>query len=143
MTHSSPNHSTDSVPSSAGAAPAIPGERFASPFAVRTPAGAEGWQGMYPYYALLSDERRELDDGKFWFFDGMHNPEPLYPFDTIMTENWWVAASQMSTRVWPIPPAGGIDHRIINGYLYISPNAVTDPDEIARRAAEFAVRAGH
>jgi pyruvate, water dikinase len=143
MTLSSPNHSTDSVPSSAGAAPAIPGERFASPFAVRTPAGAEGWQGMYPYYALLSDERRELDDGKFWFFDGMHNPEPLYPFDTIMTENWWVAASQMSTRVWPIPPAGGIDHRIINGYLYISPNAVTDPDEIARRAEEFAVRAGH
>jgi pyruvate, water dikinase len=143
MTLTTPNPSTDSVPSSEGAASAIPGERFASPFAVETPAGAEGWQSMYPYYALLSDARRELDDGKFWFFDGMHNPEPLYPFDTIMTENWWVAASQMSTRVWPIPPAGGIDHRIINGYLYISPNAVTDPDEVAKRAEEFATRAGH
>ncbi|GAB3394320.1 PEP-utilizing enzyme [Amycolatopsis echigonensis] len=124
-------------------AQAVPGERFASPFAVETPPGAEGWESMYPYYALLSQERAEFEDGKFWFFDGMHNPEPLYPFDTIMTENWWVAASQMSTRVWPVPPAGGIDHRIINGYLYISPNAVTDPDEIARRAEEFAVRAGH
>ena len=51
----------------------------------------------------------------------MHNPEPMYPFDTIATENWWVAVSQMSTRVWPIPLAGGIDHRIVNGYLYISP----------------------
>ena len=124
-------------------AQAVPGERFASPFAVQTPPGAEGWETMYPYYALLSEERAEFEDGKFWFFDGMHNPEPLYPFDTIMTENWWVAASQMSTRVWPVPPAGGIDHRIINGYLYISPNAVTDPDEIARRAEQFAERAGH
>ncbi|MCP2251575.1 pyruvate, water dikinase [Prauserella aidingensis] len=124
-------------------AEAVPGERFASPFAIRTPEGAEGWQSMYPYYALLSEERAESEDGKFWFFDGMHNPEPLYPFDTIMTENWWVAASQMSTRVWPVPPAGGIEHRIINGYLYISPSAVTDPDEIARRAEEFSERAGH
>jgi pyruvate,water dikinase len=143
MTLTSSNFSTDGVPSSEGAAAAVPGQRFASPFAVQTPAGAEGWQRMYPYYALLSDERREFEDGKFWFFDGMHNPEPLYPFDTIMTENWWVAASQMSTRVWPVPPAGGIDHRIINGYLYISPNAVTDPAEVARRAQDFAVRAGH
>ncbi|SFF91846.1 PEP-utilizing enzyme [Blastococcus tunisiensis] len=143
MTLTSPSTSSDGVPSSEGAAEAVPGQRFASPFAVQTPTGAEGWQSMYPYYALLSDERRESEDGKFWFFDGMHNPEPLYPFDTIMTENWWVAASQMSTRVWPVPPAGGIDHRIINGYLYISPNAVTDPDEVARRAQDFAVRAGH
>ena len=111
MTLSSSNSSTDGVPSSEGAAQAVPGKRFASPFAVQTPAGAEGWQSMYPYYALLSDERRELEDGKFWFFDGMHNPEPLYPFDTIMTENWWVAASQMSTRVWPVPPAGGTCQR--------------------------------
>jgi pyruvate, water dikinase len=117
--------------------------RFASPFDIAAPPGAEDWQSLYPYYALLSEDRRALDEGKFWFFDGMHNPEPLYPFDTIMTENWWVAASQMSTRVWPVPPAGGIDHRIINGYLYISPNAVTDPGEIARRAEAFGARAGH
>ena len=147
MTLTSPDPGTAaSQPGSSGPgepAQAIPGERFASPFAVTTPAGAEGWESMYPYYALLSEERREFDDGKFWFFDGMHNPEPLYPFDTIMTENWWVAVSQMSTRVWPLPLAGGIDHRIINGYLYISPNAVTDPDEVARRAEAFAARAGH
>ncbi|OZM75407.1 PEP-utilizing enzyme [Pseudonocardia sp. MH-G8] len=146
MTSTSPTP-TDAPPVPAGAADApaqaVPGKRFASPFAVQTPPGAEGWHSMYPYYALLCDERREFDDGKFWFFDGMHNPEPLYPFDTIMTENWWVAVSQMSTRVWPIPLAGGIDHRIINGYLYISPNAVTDADEIAQRAQEFTVRAGH
>ncbi|MEK6439455.1 PEP-utilizing enzyme [Pseudonocardia sp. T1-2H] len=139
MTLTSPDSSSAPIEP----AQAVPGKRFASPFAVTTPPGAEGWESMYPYYALLSKERAEFEDGKFWFFDGMHNPEPLYPFDTIMTENWWVAVSQMSTRVWPIPLAGGIDHRIINGYLYISPNAVTDPDAIAARAEDFAVRAGH
>jgi pyruvate,water dikinase len=143
MTTSSSHAAPWSVPSHLGAAEAIPGQRFASPFAVRTPPGAEGWQSMYPYYALLSEERREVEDSRFWFFDGMHNPEPMFPFDTIATENWWVAVSQMSTRVWPIPLAGGIDQRIINGYLYISPSAVTDPDVIAERARHFTERASH
>lgn len=118
-------------------------KRFPSLFEVETPAGAEGWQKLYPYYAHISEERRPFEEGKFWFFDGMHNPDPLYPFDMIMTENWWVAVSQMSTRVWALPPAIGIDHRVINGYLYISPNAVTDPAQIAERAEYFARRAGH
>lgn len=120
-----------------------PKTSFKSPFDIETPAGAERWQSLYRYYSLISEERREFEEGKFWFFDGMHNPEPLYPFDTIMTENWWVAASQMSSRVWALPPAMGIDHRIINGYLYVSPNAVTDPQKIAERQDYFARRAGH
>ncbi|GAA5040837.1 pyruvate,water dikinase [Thermocatellispora tengchongensis] len=132
-----------SEPTPQPAAAAVPGVRFASPFAVPTPPGAEGWESMYPYYALLSEDRRKDEDARFWFFDGMHNPEPLYPFDTIATENWWVAVSQMSTRVWPIPLAGGIDHRIVNGYLYVSPTAVTDQEQIAARARHFAERAGH
>ena len=66
-------------------------KRFPSPFEVEPPAGAEDWQRLYPYYYLFSEERREFEEGKFWFFDGMHNPEPIYPFDTIMTESWWVA----------------------------------------------------
>ncbi|MEQ9691783.1 MAG: PEP-utilizing enzyme [Bauldia litoralis] len=119
------------------------GKAFQSPFDVETPQGAEGWEKLYRYYALVSDERREFEESKFWFFDGMHNPEPLYPFDTIMTENWWVAVSQMTTRVWALPPALGIDHRIVNGYLYVSPNSVTDPAKIAERQEYFARRAGH
>ena len=123
--------------------PATGKKAFQSPFDVEVPHGAEGWQGLYRYYALLSEERRDFEEGKFWFFDGMHNPEPLYPFDTIMTDNWWVAVSQMTTRVWALPPALGIDHRVINGYLYVSPNAVTDPAKIAERAEYFTRRAGY
>ena len=118
-------------------------KRFPSPFELPAPEGAEGWQELYPYYYLFSSERRDMEDGKFWFFDGMHNPEPLYPFDTIMTENWWVAASQMASRVWPIPVAMGIDQRLVNGYIYISPNGVTDAEKIAERNVHFTRRAGH
>ena len=73
----------------------------------------------------------------------MHNPEPIFPFDTIMTENWWVACNQMTTRVFLVPPAWGIDHRIVNGYLYISPSTLSDPALIAERAEYFGRRAGH
>jgi len=117
--------------------------RFTSPFEVETPEGAEGWERLYPYYYLFSEERREFEDGKFWFFDAMHNPEPVHPFDTIMTESWWVALNQFGTRMYVVPPALGSDQRIVNGYLYISPNSITDPELIARRAELFSVRAGH
>jgi pyruvate,water dikinase len=123
---------------------AVAGDRtFPSPFAIETPAGGEGWEDLYPYYYVFSDARRDFEEGKFWFFDGMHNPEPVYPFDAIMTENWAVAVNQLTTRVWQIPPSLGIDHRVVNGYLYISPNAITDPDVIAARAEVFMKRAGH
>ncbi len=120
-----------------------PARSFTSPFAIASPPGAEGWQELYPYYYVISDARRTFEEEKFWFFDGMHNPEPVYPFDAIMTENWAVAVNQLTTRVWLIPPSLGIDHRVVNGYLYVSPNAITDPAEIARRAEYFTRRAGH
>ena len=118
-------------------------QRFPSPFEVEAPPGAEDWRRLYPYYYLFSEERREFEDGKFWFCDSMHNPEPIYPFDTIMTESWWVALNQYTTRVWVIPPALGIDHRIVNGYLYISPNTITDPKLIEERVVYFTKRAGY
>ena len=98
--------------------------RFPSPFEVEAPPGAEDWQRLYPYYYLFSDERREYEEEEFWFFDGLHNPEPLYPFDTIMTESWWVLLSQFLTRVWSVPSALGIDQRLVNGYLYVSPTSI-------------------
>jgi pyruvate,water dikinase len=40
-----------------------------------------------------------------------------------------------------LPTTLGINHRIINGRVYIGGNAVTDPAEIERRTAEFQKRA--
>ena len=117
--------------------------RFPSPFSVAAPPGAEDWRRLYPYYYLFSDERREFEEGKFWFFDGMHNPEPVYPFDTIMPESWWVLLNQFLTRVWPVPPTLGIDQRIVNGYLYVSPTSITDEAVIEARVPQFLERAGY
>jgi pyruvate,water dikinase len=116
---------------------------FPSPFSVATPPGAEGWEELYPYYMRFREDQEDSENGRFWFFDGMHNPQPIYPFDTIMVENWWVACNLQTTRLWQVPPALGIDQRIVNGYIYCSPTAITDPAVIAERAEVFQRRAGY
>ncbi len=117
--------------------------RFPSPFDVPTPEGCEGWEKLYPYYYLFSEDRRELEESKFWFFDSMHHPEVLYPFDTITSESWWVALGEMNSRVYIVPPALGIDHRVLNGRLYISANAIMDEEVVGARVAHFMERAGY
>ncbi len=38
-------------------------KHFPSPFDVPTPEGCEGWEELYPYYYLFSEERREFEEG--------------------------------------------------------------------------------
>lgn len=116
---------------------------FTNPFQVETPEGAEGWQRLYPYYAVFSEDRRAVEEQQFWFWDSMHYPEPMFPFDMVMPEQTWTILNQNTTKYMRVPTALGIDHRVVNGYVYISPNAVTDPADVERRAAEFGPRAGH
>ena len=116
---------------------------FQNPFEVETPAGAEGWERLYPYYAVFSQDRREFEEQKFWFHDSMHYPEPMYPFDLLMPENTWLILNQNTTKVFVVPTALGLDHRVVNGYVYVSPTMITDPAEIERRAAFFHERATH
>jgi pyruvate,water dikinase len=118
-------------------------EDFTSPFDVPTADGAEGWERMYPEYWQFSEDRREFEEGKLWFRDSMHYPEPMFPFDTLLPEDTWVILSQNTTKVFQVPTSLGLDHRIINGYVYVSPNTIDDADEIARRAAVFGPRAGY
>jgi pyruvate, water dikinase len=114
-----------------------------SPFDVPTPEGAEGWAEMYRHDALFSAASAPGDGDRCWFFDAMHFTEPIYPFDSVVLDAVVLGVGQASTRLFCIPAALGIDHRIVNGYVYISANSVTDPEEIARRARLFAARAGH
>ncbi len=119
---------------------------FPSPHEIDTIPGTEGWQRMYPYHYTFSTtypERTEYEEGMFWFYDGLHYPEPVYPFDLIWDEAWYLALSQYNTRIFSVPPAYGIDHRIVNGYAYIAPVAVKDPREVEARAAQFRERAGY
>ncbi len=116
---------------------------FASPFDIETPPGAEGWEKLYPYYLLYSDARRDFEDDKLWFQDAGHWPEALYPFDTIFYEFAMLCISQYNSRVFLLPLSMGIDFRVLNGYAYVSPNPVTDPEVADERAAHFRERAGY
>ncbi|MBI5441982.1 MAG: PEP-utilizing enzyme, mobile region [Deltaproteobacteria bacterium] len=120
--------------------------KFLSPHEIPTIPGTEGWERMYPYHYQFSKDdpaRAEHEAKQFWFYDGLHYPEPHYPFDVIMDEAWYLACSQANTRLFLVPPANGIDHRIINGYIYVSGLAVEDPEEVQRRIPLFMKRAGH
>ncbi|HXF71731.1 MAG TPA: PEP-utilizing enzyme [Actinomycetota bacterium] len=117
--------------------------RFPSPFEVETPPGAEGWQRMYPYYLLFSEENREWEESVLWFQDGMHHPEVEFPFDTITHECWRLALGQYNSRIFAVPPAYGIEQRILNGYVYITPVPVTDPEWTKERVDIFMRRAGY
>ena len=48
-----------------------------------------------------------------------------------------------NTRIFIVPPALGIDHRIHNGYIYITPLPVANPEDIPKRAELFMKRAGY
>src|SRR5689334_14929591 len=115
---------------------------FQSPFEVPAPAGVEGWESMYPYYALFSEERRDSEEVRGWFRDGMHFPEPMYPFDFVTADSPYLCLGQANSRIFLVPPALGIDHRVLYGWVYMSANGVADPEEIGRRAQEFEKRAG-
>ena len=120
--------------------------KFPTPHELGTIPGTEGWERMYPYqYQFTTDdpEREQYEKDTFWFYDGLHYPEPLYPFDTIWDEAWYLALSQFSHRIFSIPPVMGVDHRMKNGYVYISPVPVTDPEVVGGRVADFMERAGH
>ena len=120
--------------------------KFMDPHDVPMIPGTEGWERMYPYQYQFSKEdpeRAAFESNQIWFYDGLHYPEPHYPFDLIWDEFWSLTLSQYTTRHYIVPPALGIDHRIVNGYVYISPVGVADPEEIGRRVPHFMERAGY
>ncbi len=120
--------------------------KFPSPHKAETIPGTEGWERMYPYHYMFTTEnpdRKKYEESMFWFYDGLHYPEPMYPFDIIWDEAWFLALSQYNSRIFIVPPALGIDHRIHNGYIYITPLPVANPEEIPKRVELFMKRAGY
>ena len=116
---------------------------FPSPYEIETPPGCEGWEEMYPYYALFDERRRDTDENRFWFWNSMHFPVPMPAFDVICIDSPYQAVGAWQNRVFAVPPAMGIDYRCVNGYIYISGNPVTDPEKIVERAQFFQQRAGY
>jgi len=125
------------------AAPTETTSAFPSPYDIPTPSGCEGWREMYPYYAVFDESRREVDEQRFWFWNSMHFPVPMPAFDVACIDSPYQAVGEWQNRFFAVPPAMGIDYRILNGYVYISGNPVTDPAKIAERVEYFQRRAGY
>ena len=134
---------TTQLPPADSAAPGPRRRGFPDPYEIPAPEGAESWREMYPYYNHFLEARRAKDSQRTWFRNGMHFPEAMPPFDIVTSDSAFMSTGVMNTRVFALPPALGIDVRVLNGYVYMSANGVEDPEEIGRRAAEFGVRVGH
>jgi len=115
---------------------------FPLPSEITTPPGAEGWQELYSYSSTCSPARAAYEDSMFWFQDGVHWPKALLPWDASLMEVAIMSLSQYNTRHLLVPPANGIDYRIVNGYTYLSPVPAPEAD-IPARAEHFMQRAGH
>jgi len=113
---------------------------FPMPTEVEYPKELEGWEEMYPPYYIFSKERREWEEKHFWFHDKIHAPEALYPLDLIFHEAWQIALSQYTTRVFCIPPAQGVAHRMVGCYLFITPVAPPPVEVIGEKAELFQKR---
>jgi pyruvate, water dikinase len=118
-------------------------KRFPSPFGTPTPAGAEGWESMYPPYLLFSEENREWEDSQFWFYDSLHRPEVEVPFDTIVHEAWFMAASANIARTFAVPAGNGYAERILNGRIYCTPLPVLSEAVVQERLPLYVKRAGY
>ena len=113
---------------------------FPKPSEIEVPAGAEGWEQLYPYNLVF--DNAPGGDEKFWFCDSQHWPTVFKPFETIGGEFAVKCLGQYNTRHLLIPPANGIEFKIHLGYLYMSPVPVPE-EEIPARVPEFERRAGH
>ena len=115
---------------------------FPSPFDIEMPAGAAGWEELYTDSLVFSEDRRAYEEGTFWFHDAVHFPEPLSPWDTTLMEYGFASLGQYNTRTFVVPPALGVDYRVLGGYVFLSPVPVADPAEIEARVPHFMERAG-
>ena len=114
--------------------------RFSDPHEFQVPPELEGWEEMYPSHYLFGKERGEWESKQFWYQDKIHAPEPMPPLDLIFQEAWQISLSQYTTRVFCIPPAQGIAHRMVGCYLYICPIEPPPPEIQGEKAELFGKR---
>ena len=112
---------------------------FPLPSQIADVPGAENWRSMYQYFTRFQPD----DDKRFWFYNSMHFPEPVPAFDSVTSEIPYQAIGANTARLFVFPTTLGIEHRIVNGRVYITANPVLDPAEIGRRAEVFGPRAGY
>jgi len=117
--------------------------RFPNPFELEGPEGVDGWEDLYPYSVVFSEDLKDYEENRFWFWDSMHWGQAMTPWDSTFLEMALATLSQFNSRHYRIPPADGIDFRVLYGVPYFSPITIEDGARIEARVPEFMERAGH
>ena len=115
---------------------------FPSPYEMTAPAGAEGWERLYPYHMVFQPWRRAADERRFWFRDSQHWPTVVKPFETVIADFSVTSLGHFNTRHFVVPPAYGLAFRVHQGYVYMSPVAAPE-SRIPARVPLFLERAGY
>ncbi|MFE6742473.1 PEP-utilizing enzyme [Streptomyces tubercidicus] len=115
---------------------------FPSPYEMPAPAGAEGWERLYPYYMVFQPSGRAVDESRFWFQDSEHWPTVVKPFETVIIELAVHGLGQFNTRLFVVPLAYGVALRVHQGYVYLSPVAAPE-SRVPARVPQFQERAGY
>jgi pyruvate,water dikinase len=92
---------------------------------------------------LFAGDRRASEESRLWFHDAVHYAEPCSPFDVVCLDCMLTGFNQASARLFLVPTSLGLEQRILGGYVYMSPNSITDEAAIAERAELFTARGGH
>lgn len=119
--------------------------RFMDPREVPSIPGTEGWEEMYPYYYVFgkgNTEREKYESNQFWFYDGVHYPVAMHPLDLIWDDMWHLTLSGWVSKAFAIPNSNGIDHRILNGYIYLA-GTFPPKQEEEKRIPYVMARTGH
>jgi len=121
--------------------------KFMDPHDMPTIPGTEGWERMYPYYYRFvpkntDAEMEKYESSQMWFVDNLHQTKPLLPFETQVDDYWWPSLSQISTRVICFPTSRGLDHRMLNGWVYLASLEEEDPKIVEEKAKVVQKRMG-
>lgn len=88
--------------------------------------------------------RFELERGdereRFWIRDDLYTAEPRTPLSAAVFNGVWDEAILWMAERLCLPTTRGYNIRTVQGYTYLGPLEVTDPEEVARRAEHFPER---
>src|SRR5215204_6241646 len=101
---------------------------FPSPFSIETPAGCEGWEEMYPYWALFDERRKEADENRLWFWNSMHFPLPMPAFDMCEVDVPYFTFAGWQNRAFAVPRGMASNNGLVNGSASFRRNRVTTPN---------------
>ncbi len=108
-----------------------------------TPPGAEGWQELYATTCPSATPARDVEDVDVLVLRRHPLAERVHAVRATFGASSRSAAWASTTPATLCPPANGIDYRVHNGYVYMTPVPVADPAEIPARVPQFLERAGH